>query len=144
MTIMLSKTTKLKIGVLAAFVLTVGQELSVFAANSSVIISENVTCDDIKALRNNSSNFALYFDPPHARKKPHFEVNAILSDQQRQNLGKDHSQTFSKFRFGTKPVQNNKDRLKFEVSKYEKNLTKGIEAVMKNAKNMTPVNNICQ
>jgi hypothetical protein len=137
-------TNKVKIGLLATFLLVVGQQFSTHAANSSIVISSKVNCADIKALRQNSSGFAVYFDPAHAGKKDHFEVNATLSSMQRQNLGKSASRTFSKFRFGTQPVQKNQNRLKFEIRNYAPDMTKGIEGVIRSAKNMTPVNNICQ
>jgi len=128
-----------KLSLLTTAILLTGEQLGAFAANNSVIVTDKVNCGDIKALRQNSSGFQVYLDPPHANKPLHFEVNAILSPPQRQNLGKTASQTFSKFKFGTQEVAKNQNRLKFEVSKYGTDLTKGLNL---RPTAMTPVN-IC-
>ena len=110
------------------------QETLLLAANSSVIIKDKISCTDIKALRDNSSDFALYFDPPHAEKiRPRLEVNAFLSDSQRLKLGRDYSETFSKFRFGTREVQENKNRLKFEVGNFADDVGKDIGVTAQHA-----------
>lgn len=142
MTTMLSKTNKLKIGVLAALLLTVGQQATVFAANNSIRVYDKISCKNVKSLHDHSSGFLTFFDPAHAGKPKHLDLNAFLSTSQRHKLGKDDSETFSKFRFGTKEVHDHKNRLKFEAWKFDKNLNNELNRISKNHKKFTEVN-IC-
>lgn len=120
-------------------------QLSALAANSSVRITRRITCEDIIALRNNSKGFVIYFDPPHntrnGRKPGHFDINATLDQTQRRNLRRNYQKTFSKFKFDTPEVQNNPNRLKFEVGNYGKDLAAYIPKYK--PKKMISISNIC-
>jgi hypothetical protein len=94
-------------------------------AGSSVIIQEKVSRSDIDAIRSVSGKVNVNFDATHPThvKKPHFDIGVFVNHDVLKTLGKNHSTTFNKFRFGIQEVQNQiPNQIKYEVGNFDRDM----------------------
>ena len=94
-------------------------------AGSSITITQQVSKDDMKALWAVGATVNVNFDATHsaAIKDPHFDIGVIINSAQLKQLGKNHSGTFSKLRFGTQEVQKSGgNQIKLEVTNWNSNM----------------------